>query len=62
MNCITVIQPIIKKVYQGSEMEWLDFLENFNDKKIKGKEGFYSIISKWLQRQEKCEKENGSDL
>lgn len=42
-------------------MEWLDFLEHFNDKKIKGKEGFYSIISKWLQRQEKYEKENGAE-
>lgn len=34
-------------------MEWLDFLESFNDKSIQGKEGFYAIITKWFSRNEK---------
>lgn len=29
-------------------MEWLDFLEHFNDKEVKGKEGFFALMSKWL--------------
>jgi hypothetical protein len=33
-------------------MEWLDFLENFNAKREKGKEAFFVLIAKWFNRKE----------
>ena len=26
LPCIQTLQPIIKKIYQGAELEWVDFL------------------------------------
>lgn len=50
LPCMNAIQSIVKKIYQGETMEWLDFLEQFNDEKVKGKEAFFGLITKWFAR------------